>query len=103
MSRGDHALEIQIVLRRNLAQLVRSKRDILERVGPDAAFVADTAILDAPDSEAAVGERLLELSRVRDVKCREPASTVDEDDDGMRSRRLGYSEVGELERRWTVR
>src|SRR6476646_4906383 len=102
MSRGDDATQIQSVLRGDLAQMVGPARDIDNGVRPAAAVVADATILDAPHGEAAVRERLLELSRVSNVECREPTTAVDKDDNGIWSGRPRQSEIRELERRRPV-
>jgi hypothetical protein len=98
----DDAIQVERVFRRDRAQVVSPEGNVGERVWPTAAVVTHAAILDAPDGDAAVGDRLLERGRVCDVELRQPTPAVDEHEHGVRPGLLREAQIAELQRAWTI-
>ena len=102
VTRCDDAVEIERILRREVANVVGAMRDVEKRPRPSAAFVTDSTILETPDRVSTVRQRLLDRSGVRDVVRRQPTSSVNEDHDGMQPGRFRQPEIAELLRAGSV-
>ena len=95
MSERNHMRKIEIVLRRDNAQVVNGFSRIKKRLGP-AAAVANPPVFDVPRGDALCAKCFTQMPVVFQPVLRAPVSAMDADDDRVRSCSRWHAQVAEL-------
>ena len=97
MTHRNDTLQIQRIGFRQFTQMIGTLGHIEKGIGPSACLVAYTAILQRPGRDAQIGQRLGQMTDVRDVELRQPAAAVNHNRNRVRTRALGQAQFAELQ------
>src|SRR5215471_9430866 len=96
MTDGDHTIEVEFILLRDLSQMIGGERYVFKSAWPSSTIITDPAIFDAPSGDTGFGERLAQVAHVRKAVFRHPTPAMNDNGDRMRSGYLGQPQLAEL-------
>src|SRR6476619_1037115 len=103
MTDETHTLCVQLVLGRDVCELVDSRCDVLECSRPAAPRIADSPILDIPCRKSARSQSIGKSCYAATVvDARHEAATVNDNGNGKRPLARGDAQVCDLKRRSAV-
>src|SRR5258708_1913337 len=89
-------VEVEMEPRTFLLNKPVGRTNVLERSGPSAAGIADSAVLDVEGGDARRSQRFAQMSGVGEVILRPPKAAVDVQQNGVRSLRARQTHFEKL-------